>query len=161
MVNYCLGSGPLIVHHSNGKYSCTGGFQWCLGVKADMGLAFYGGDCSQRGVRSRTISGSPRLIYVYRDFDTVGLMARDIAILHRVYEVTGPEKSLKEVRFCAILLIPSHPWMYRNGAKLNHSEPSESDIVSNRLVSNMQQKTSRNVGYIYDPSRAMSRHHSH
>ncbi|KAF3385977.1 Glutamyl-tRNA [Talaromyces pinophilus] len=30
------------------------------------------------------------------EFDTVGLMARDVETLHNVYKVTGPEKSLKE-----------------------------------------------------------------
>lgn len=44
------------------------------------------------------IAGSRGLISVYREFDTVGLMARDVDILRRVYEVTGPKKPLKGVR---------------------------------------------------------------
>lgn len=63
-----------------------------------MGLSFYGRDCSQRRVRNKMIAGSRGLISVYREFDTVGLMARDVDILRRVYEVTGPKKPLKGVR---------------------------------------------------------------
>ncbi|KUL82209.1 hypothetical protein ZTR_10165 [Talaromyces verruculosus] len=37
------------------------------------------------------------------EFDTVGLMARDVEILHNLYKVTGPEKSLKEK---TIMVVP-------------------------------------------------------
>ena len=116
-------SSQLTISYSNEKYSCTSGFQWCLGVEADMGFAFYGRDCSQRRVRNKSTAGSRELRYVHRDCDTVGLMTRDVESLHHLYKVTVPEMPLKEVRLCAIFLNTTRDI----GMMLNwrHSEPYE------------------------------------